>query len=209
MFDAKTANAICNEARKRNMIIRCHVEDFEGLQPALDAGVHTVEHVPHRWVARGKRHSVLQKEGNELLPIPKYQEILERMVREKIILTPTMDVLTRSIWNGPELFKPVLTFQTLGGHIAVGNDHPYRRTDAGMPIQEMRLLYKAGLNTAAIIQGATQTSANACGFTDKGTLTPGMAADILIVNGDPLTNLETLTTPIQIIKDGEFIKTTG
>ena len=139
-------------------------------------------------------------------PIDAYKALLERMVREEVILTPTLDVLSRSIWNGPELFEPVRFFAELGGHIAVGNDHPYRRTDAGMPLQEMHLLQTAGLDTAAILTSATQTSASACGFTDKGVLKPGMAADLLVVAGDPLADLNALAAPIHLIKDGIFVR---
>lgn len=206
MFDAATASAICDEARKLGMVVRCHVEDLGGLQPALDAGVHTVEHVPHRWITGGERREVLQKVDERLEPIPAYRVLLERMVREKVILTPTLDVLSRSIWNGPELTEPVRFFADRGGLIAVGNDHPYRRTEAGMPIREMELLHAAGLAPAVIIQGGTQISGRACGFTDRGTIAPGMRADLLVVNGDPLTDLTALGTPIHVIKDGIFFK---
>jgi len=208
-FDQATAEAICSEARKRGMIIRCHVEDLAGLKPALDAGVHTVEHVPHRWNAGREFRPVLSRTDGKPEPTPYYQSLLERMVREDVILTPTLDVLSRSAWNGPELHEPVRTFAAMGGRIALGNDFPYRRTEAGMPLREMRLLAKAGLDNSEIIRAATKTSAMACGFANKGVLAPGMAADILVVRGDPLKDVEVLSDPIHIIKDGIFVRQDG
>ncbi|BCS88901.1 amidohydrolase family protein [Pseudodesulfovibrio sediminis] len=202
MFDADTAEAICTEARRLGLIIRCHVEDFAGLKPALDAGVNTVEHVPYRWHEKGVIRQIFNDNG-EL--IPSYIAMLERMVRENIILTPTLDVLNRTPWKGPALFEPVRTFNAMGGRMALGNDFPYRRTDAGMPLEEMRLLACAGLSSSQIIQAATRTSAAACNLSTRGTLAPGMAADILVTAANPDTTMTTLEAPRHIIKDGIFI----
>ncbi|MCJ2166010.1 MULTISPECIES: amidohydrolase family protein [unclassified Pseudodesulfovibrio] len=201
-FDPRTAQAICDTARRLGLNVRCHVEDLSGLEPALNAGVDTVEHVPHRWHDQGAIRPVLTS-GQE--PIPHYCSLLERMVREQVILTPTLDVFSRTPWNGPALFEPVRAFHALGGRIALGNDYPYRRTDAGMPIREMRLLAQAGLDGAAVIRAATSTGAAACGFTDRGTLSPGRIADILVVQGDPALDPGILHTPLHVVKDGVFI----
>jgi len=199
-LDAKTATAICNEARRLNLIVRCHIEDFGGLETALNAGVHTIEHVPHRWIVNGKPQPVL----NGTRPIQQYRRLLERMARENVILTPTLDVLTRSIWIGPELFEPVRYFHEIGGRIALGNDFPFRRTDAGMPIREMELLTKAGLSPSDVITAGTANSAAACGFSDRGVIAPGNKADIVLMASSPLKNLHLLEHLTSVLKDGMF-----
>lgn len=201
LFDAVTAGAIGDEARRRGLLVRCHVEDFGGLETALNAGVHTIEHVPHRWIRNGRPHELIT-EGRLIRP---YQRLLERMVRDDIILTPTLDVLSRSIWNGPELYEPVRHFHKIGGHVAVGNDHPYRRTDAGMPMREFDLFAKVGLGNQAILVAATRNSGTACGFTGRGWLGRGMAADMLVLSGNPREDLSHLDAPVLVIKDGVVI----
>lgn len=203
VFDVKTAGAICSAARRIDLTVRCHVEDLSGLEPALDSGVHTVEHVPHRWFKNGERHPVLTKNGEV---VPYYRSLLERMRRDNVILTPTIDVLARSPWNGPELYEPVKTFHAMGGRIALGNDFPYRRTDSGMPLAEMRLLAKAGLDKEDVLNSSTRIAAMASGFTDRGVIAPGMTADLLMVAGDPTKDLAPLINPLHILKDGVFIR---
>ena len=200
--DPPTAKAACNAARKLGLIVRCHVQDLSGLKPALDAGVHTIEHVPHRWIRNGQHHPVLDNGGSV---IPYYRKLLERMVREDIILTPTLDVLSRTPWEGPALYEPVRTFAGLGGRLATGNDFPYRRTGAGMILEELQLLGRAGLTGEEVLRAATSGSAAACGFTDRGGIAPGMRADLLITAGDPVTDPNVLAAPLRVIKDGFLI----
>lgn len=202
MLDAATAEAICNQARRLRLVIRCHVEDIGGLGKILNAGVDTIEHVPHRWLRNGVPHPILDRQGR---PIPPYRKLLNRMVKDGIILTPTQDVLSRSMWSGPELSAPVQYFNQLNGDIAVGNDFPYRRTEAGMPSKECTLLRSAGLSNHRILQGATRIAARACGFKDRGTIRAGNYADLLLFSGSPLSDLAQLTTPELIIKDGQRI----
>jgi imidazolonepropionase-like amidohydrolase len=208
LFDQPTAAAICDEARRLGLVARCHVEDLGGLGPALDAGVHTVEHVPHRWMCNGTPRPVL---GPDNLPVEPYRRLLERMARDRVIMTPTLDVLVRSMWNGPALYEPVRAFAAMGGRIALGNDHPYRRTGAGMPLAEMRLLRRAGLTTAQVIRAATLTAAQACGLKDRGEIAPGRAADLLVVapetapKADPDMIIEALAAPLWVIKDGGLV----
>ncbi|WP_207262935.1 amidohydrolase family protein [Desulfovibrio sp. Huiquan2017] len=201
LFDSATAAAVCDTARRLGLGVRCHVEDVSGLKPALDAGVSTVEHVPHRLREHGTVRPVLGPDG---LPVPRYRALLERMARDGIIMTPTLDVFTRTPWNGPALFEPVRLFHALGGKVALGNDFPYRRTDAGMPVREMRLLAEAGLDRLAVLEAATAGAAEACGFANRGRIAPGMAADLLAVRGAP--SPDALKDPLHIVKDGTFIR---
>lgn len=200
LFEPHTAGAICDEARRSGLTIRCHVQDLGGLEPALNAGVHTIEHVPHRCITPDGPTQVLK----DSVPTSEYVRLLERMVQDGVIMTPTLDVLSRSIWNGPELFAPVSAFRSMGGRIALGNDFPFRRTDAGMPIREMELLAKAGLSPLEIVTAATSGSAAACGFADRGVVAPGMKADLLVTRSNPLKNL-TAMNPTHILKDGVFV----
>ncbi|WP_319582881.1 amidohydrolase family protein [uncultured Pseudodesulfovibrio sp.] len=201
VFDPTVARAICDTAHRLGLGVRCHVEDLSGLEPALDAGVDYIEHVPYRWHDRGTIRPVIDPDN---APVPHYRKLLERMTRDRVIMTPTLDVFTRTPWNGPSLFAPVRAFHAMGGRIALGNDFPYRRTDAGMPVQEMKLLAKAGLDESAVIEAATSTAAEVCGFTNRGRIAPGMAADLLAVRGYPTP--DALQDPVHIVKDGVFIR---
>jgi imidazolonepropionase-like amidohydrolase len=54
---------------------------------------------------------------------------------------------------------------------------------------ELQLLAAAGLTPIEALQAATTTPARRFGLTDRGRIAPGARADLLLVDGDPTTNI--------------------
>jgi imidazolonepropionase-like amidohydrolase len=71
-------------------------------------------------------------------------------------------------------------------------------TDVGVPFQvpgfslhdELSLLVKAGLSTMEALQSATRNPARAFNLTDQGTIAPGMRADLVLLDSNPLENID-------------------
>jgi imidazolonepropionase-like amidohydrolase len=74
----------------------------------------------------------------------------------------------------------------------------------GLGLQnELALLVEAGLTPLAALQAATLTAAEALGQSDAlGTLEPGKLADILVLEADPLADIQNARQIRTIIKDG-------
>ena len=77
-------------------------------------------------------------------------------------------------------------------------------TDVSMPVpslgglahgasvhHELQLLVAAGLTPAQALRAATATPARRLGLTDRGRIRPGARADLLLVDGDPTTDITT------------------
>ena len=54
---------------------------------------------------------------------------------------------------------------------------------------ELQLLVTAGLTPVQALRAATATPARGFGLTDRGRITPGARADLLLVDGDPTTTI--------------------
>ena len=54
---------------------------------------------------------------------------------------------------------------------------------------ELALLVDAGLSTAEALRAATSTAAHAFSLDDRGAIPPGLRADLVLVDGDPLTDI--------------------
>jgi imidazolonepropionase-like amidohydrolase len=54
---------------------------------------------------------------------------------------------------------------------------------------ELQLLVAAGLTPIEALRAATATPARRFGLTDRGRIAPGARADLLLIDGDPMTNI--------------------
>jgi imidazolonepropionase-like amidohydrolase len=91
--------------------------------------------------------------------------------------------------------------------VAVGNDTNHCRMDT-----EARALIEAGWSPMEALQALTVRGAEVCGLEDKvGTLEVGKLADIIAVDGDPLTDIAALRAVPFVMKAGkvEFSDTVG
>jgi imidazolonepropionase-like amidohydrolase len=60
---------------------------------------------------------------------------------------------------------------------------------------ELQLLVQAGLTPLQALRSATSVPARRFALTDRGRITPGALADLLLVDGDPTTTIsDTLST---------------
>ena len=83
-------------------------------------------------------------------------------------------------------------------------------SDQGPPgeaaLLEIEFLSKCGLGPYGAIVAATRTSAEVCKAQDRlGTVEPGMLADIVVVDTNPLENIENLRRQVLVIKGGEVV----
>ncbi|HET9211127.1 MAG TPA: amidohydrolase family protein [Thermoanaerobaculia bacterium] len=86
-----------------------------------------------------------------------------------------------------------------GVPILAGTDAPNPGTTHGASIhRELELLVSAGLSPTEALAAATATPARIFGLADRGRIAPGLRADLVLVKGDPTTDI-TATRDIQRI----------
>jgi imidazolonepropionase-like amidohydrolase len=137
------------------------------------------------------------------------------MAEKGIVLVPTLAANSCVIQRLPEL-KPedkratndfllevVGFFRDRGGVIALGNDYGYPGVNQHMPLREMELLLAAGLTSMEVIEAGTKHAAQVCGHGDDlGTLEPGKLADLIVIEGNPLADIQAMNRIMIVIKGG-------
>jgi imidazolonepropionase-like amidohydrolase len=78
---------------------------------------------------------------------------------------------------------------------------PIDRFALGLQAAEVELR----LTPAEVLVAATGTAADAVGLPDRGTLAPGLRADLLVVEGNPLTDLSCLERVRAVMKAGRWV----
>jgi imidazolonepropionase-like amidohydrolase len=92
-----------------------------------------------------------------------------------------------SVQRAIELGVPIAAGTDAGGH-----GHPKNAL-------ELKYLIEAGLTPMQALRAATQWAAKCLGLErDLGTIEPGRLADLVVVNGSPLTDVSLLLDPARI-----------
>jgi imidazolonepropionase-like amidohydrolase len=202
--------AIVEEAHGLGLLVRAHVTYAFLLDNAIQAGVDTIEHVPVN-----ATQSESQIPESQWLAF--YESNFEKMVEAGIVMIPTLDRPYGKVYRAsnpiPEqeaAVKNILAvlggFYEMGGVVGLGTDWNFGiDMQAGMPVGEMAMLLAAGLSPMDVIEAGTRVSAYACGHGGElGTLEPGKLADVIVVDGDPLKDLQAMSAVVLVIKNGEI-----
>ena len=178
-------------AHARHRLVSAHITDARFLQTIVDAGVDDAAHVP--WD-------------------PVSDALFRQMIARRITLVPTLTVYEAyGVLAGAQ--ANLRRFLELGGSVAMGDDYAGVAQSRnphfvlGMPLPEILWMAEAGMTPMQIIVAATRNAARVCGLeSELGTLEPGKTADVLVVNGDPLHDLNTLLDVRLVIHRGTVIR---
>src|SRR4029079_6989716 len=87
--------------------------------------------------------------------------------------------------------------------LLAGSDAPNPGTAHGVSLHpELELLVKAGLTPAEALAAATSTPARVFGLADRGRISQGLRADLLLVSGDPTKDILATRDVVGIWKAG-------
>ena len=89
-------------------------------------------------------------------------------------------------------------------------------TDSGIPLnfhfdstwRELKTMVDLGMPPMEAIRAATYWPAQMLKQPDLGTIAPGKLADVIVVDGDPLTDMTALRHVVHVVKDGVVFKET-
>ena len=104
--------------------------------------------------------------------------------------------------NRPRVRENVARILKAGLPFVLGTDAYH-----GYLYREVEYAVELGADTVTALQGVTSHAADICGLGHKlGSLSPGLAADIIAVKGNPLEQVSCLSQVGFVMKDGTICK---
>lgn len=190
-----------DEAHKAGKKTASHAQGTEGIKNAILAGIDSIEH-----------------------GIFLDDEVIQLMVDKGVYLVPTLVAPYFIVENGVEAGIPkyavdkseyVMKFHMdsftkaykAGVKIAMGTDAgtPFNLHDAAP--HELKLMIQCGMTPMESLVASTKSSADLLGILDNyGTLEEGKFADFLVLNENPIDNIDTLFGINSVYKLGNKVK---
>ncbi|HEV7370387.1 amidohydrolase family protein [Arenibaculum sp.] len=164
-----------------------HAQGAEGILNAVRAGVDSIE------------HGILLNE-----------ECIAEMLARGTVLVPTLIAIDTILTSTDKAIPPFMVekaqrmklrhgasikaFHAAGGILAMGTDAgtPFNRH--GENVAELRCMADLGIPALDVLRASTANGAELMRLSDRGRIADGMAADLLLVAGDPEADIEAVAS---------------
>lgn len=199
-FTDDELEAIVETAKMLGRKVAAHAHQADGINAALRAGVTSIEHGSY---LDDESVRLFNETNAYLVPtLLAGVSLLEEMEINDEIPPAVVEKIKRVVPVVEESFKRALKG---GVNIAFGTDSGVSKH--GTNAREFELMVKYGMRTEEAIRSATVNAANLLGMSDKiGSIESGKFADIIAVDGDPLTDISILLKVQYVIKAGVIFK---
>ncbi|BCW46702.1 amidohydrolase family protein [Arthrobacter sp. StoSoilB5] len=187
-----------------------HAHASSSMAACIEAGVHSLEHA-----------SML---GPDEQCVPD-RELLRRAADAGIPVVPTVisaDIVSRQLREGHQVlsnpkdrnvvarlesrFSNVTEFLHSGVSIVAGTDAGPAHVTFDLIARELERYVDAGLAAQHALKSATCEAADMLGVEkEAGRIRPGLWADLIVTEADPLQDITTLAMPVGVLKRGRLI----
>jgi len=190
--------AIVDEATRAGRKVAAHAHGTLGIKEAVLAGVHSIEHGS---VLDSETINLMKRRGTYLVPTVAVGAYVEEAANAGKL---SADSSAKAREIAPKMRESVVKAHKAGVKLAFG-------TDAGVfahgtNAREFVLLVSLGIPAMDTIVAATRNAADLLGLRDVGQIKPGFVADLLVVDGDPLTDIHALERPLLVIQSGAIVR---
>lgn len=198
-YSLEEMKAIVETAHGLGRKVAAHAHGALGIKNAVLAGVDSIEHGSYM---NDEDIQLMKEHGTYLVPTVYLEDWLMENY-QPLGFTPSMIEKMKTVMpiarqNESHAFQS-------GLKVAFGTDaavYPH-----GLNAREFAMMVKMGLPPLKAIQAATVNAADLLGWSDRvGTLEPGKFADIVAVQGDPVSDVTVLENVRFVMKGGEVIK---
>lgn len=207
-LDAETIKALVTAAHARGLVVVAHVSSVAGVEEVVSAGVDVVAHVPvdaeldKALVGRMAEAGIVvgptlatientlgERGGAAVAGDPRLAELLGDGWARRL-------TSSASGWRGRGMppysraEENVRRLADAGVTLLAGTDAPNPGTVFGASLhRELELLVRCGISPAQALAAATTEPARVFGLADRGRVAAGQRADLVLVSGNPLTDI--------------------
>ena len=201
-FSPEELRAMVNEARRHHSYVTAHCTGYEGAYQALLAGVECIEH-----------GVFLTQRENDLMAEKHVPLVTTLAVSLGVANIPGLPdwMHEKAVACAQASINTIAMARKAGLCIALGTDFSNSKNSPYLANgSEFRAMVKAGMTNLESLQAGTINAAKVMRMEDQvGSLEAGKLADIVLVDGNPLEDIECLTHADHVklvVKNGKIEK---
>ena len=192
--------AIVQVAHQFGRRVACHAHGTDGINAALRAGVDSIEHGTY---LDAESIRMMKAKGTYLVPTLLAGDTVKRQALTADWMPA--NVKKKALEVGPNMIAAARRAHEAGVKFAFGTDSA--ASPHGENAREFALMNQAGFTPLDAIRAATVWGAAHNRIADEvGALTPGKAADLIAVKGDPLHDVTVLEHVTFVMKAGRIAR---
>jgi imidazolonepropionase-like amidohydrolase len=201
--EIETAFALC---RQRNFPVMAHATNPEAVKMAIKLGAHSVEHA---YITDEDCITDFVSSGTWYVPTLSISQLSPNLAtteHEKAWAAQKQlapDLVIRADAAAAEHRASFQKALSAGVKMALGSDISPMRDSA---LLELGLWVKCGATPWQALTAATKNAAEMCGVgPELGTVEPGKLADLIVVDGNPLDDIENIRKLELVMKEGRVV----
>lgn len=194
-FSSEELEAVVDEAHRFGLPVTAHAHGAAPIAQAVQAGLDGLEHVSF-WTQEGTDPD---------------EWVIDEIIERQIAVTPTFGLVPGS--SGPPPFVFRRTPQTVetwgrlfeaGARMAIGTDAGITEGKPHDVLPHTLCNFEEhGWDRSGLLRSVTSVAADVLGVADrKGTVRAGKEADLLVVDGDPLSDIAALRAVRAVFRAG-------
>ncbi|GHV33899.1 Xaa-Pro dipeptidase [Synergistales bacterium] len=199
----------CHRVNKKTMV---HAGTQPAIQMCIDAGFDTIEHATDLTADQAGQ---MAEKGIVWVPtIVAYTQTYKHIMNNLNNLNNEgIDAVTRRFIDQRAYFeKAAATYKEnfrklyeTGVKIVTGTDLVYYKAPVTPVASEMKYMVEYGMPAIEAIRSATKTSAETLRIDDIGEIAVGNIADILIVTGNPVQDIDAVENVAEVYQSGKSV----
>jgi imidazolonepropionase-like amidohydrolase len=194
-FTFEEMKAIADTAHTLGLKVMAHAHGARGIEQAARAGIDSIEHGTYLDEAAAK---AMRDNGTVLVPTLMALEGVSEGLG-KGVYTPVVEAKIRAVQ--PLMASLVSRARQYGVTVAFGTDAGVFQH--GRNAEEFALMTKQGMSNREALASATTGAAKVLGMeAEIGRIAPGFSADIIAVDGNPLTD-------VTVLEEVDFVMVRG
>lgn len=195
-YTEEELRVIVDEAATKGVPVEAHAHGDEGSMAAVKAGVRSIEHGTYLSDAT---LALMKQKGTFL--VPTYSTVVDLLEPGGDYDGPVLHM--RALHMLPRLRETIQHARRIGVKIVTGGDTSYGPTSVTRISHEVTNFVDVGLTPLEALQSATIVAAD-CLKLDKrtGAIEPGLDADVIVVEHNPLEEIMTVQDPLLVVSNG-------